>query len=395
MQYMGSKQRIASWILDQVDSAFPTTSTLVDLMSGSGSIANEAASRGWDIWANDIQPYSHRVLAAAFESPRQDLPDLIKWLEEGGVSARLLHGSRSVLAKELDREELFVESSRKGNLDWQSYAQFCEAESNTIRETTGDFDLFTTYYANTYFGIRQCLEIDAIEERAAQLSEGTAQILIGALISTLTFVASTTTHLAQFLKPSSKATAENIIRRRSMRIETEILRRLRNLENYPRPHVARALNLGFQDALRTVDSDAKNTVIYADPPYFKEHYSRYYHVLDTVALYDYPALTHNDRLNRVTVGRYRTNRIISSFGLQSQVANAFTELFDISHQRGYNVALSYANTSLLSATAITALAEHAGYSVELKSIDLRHSGQGQKKARSNVTEYLFLLSHGR
>ncbi|WP_166806164.1 DNA adenine methylase [Cryobacterium cheniae] len=393
MQYMGSKQRIAGWILDEIAAAFPATETLVDLMSGSGSIANEAAARGLAIWANDIQPYSHRVLAAAFEVPRGELPEIIEWFESGGAQAILLDGPRSSLREALLVEQEFVAAQSSGDFDWQKYAEFCAAESGSHHEATGRFDLFSAYYPNTYFGIGQCLEIDAIQEMAAKLSPAGAQMVIGALISSLTFVASTTTHLAQYLKPGSEKTARNLVLRRSMNIEREVLSRLRALTRYPRPSFARTLNLGFQDALDTIDAAPKTTVVYADPPYFKEHYSRYYHVLDTVALYDYPSLTFNDRLNQVTVGRYREGRIVSAFGLRSKVEGAFRELFEMSMAKGYEVALSYANTSLLSAERITTIAEAVGFTVELKSIDLRHSGQGQAKAKSDVTEYLFLLSH--
>lgn len=394
MQYLGSKQRIASWILDEIGQSFPQASTLVDLMSGSGAVAHEASMRGWNLHANDIQPYSYHVLKSAFATPREGLTELIDWMEHGGVSDRLLLGARAKARAVLVEEDQHIGRSNIGQFDWIEYRRFCQRASGKHTDATGDFDLFTTYYPNTYFGVRQCLEIDAIREKAAQSSPAVADHLIGALISSLTFVSSTTTHLAQYLKPTSEFAAQNLIIRRAKSLQHEVLRRLRMLLDYPVPDIASTSNASFQDALRGFECDAATTVVYADPPYFKEHYSRYYHVLDTVALYDYPELTFNARLNSVTIGRYRSDRIVSEFGLRSKVAQAFSEMFHLASERRLHMALSYASTSLLGSDTIFQLAEAAGYRAELMETELKHSGQGQIRAKSDVTEYLFLLRHG-
>ena len=393
MQYLGSKQRIAGWILEEIQSSFPQASTLFDLMSGSGAIAHEANMRGWNVHTNDIQPYSYQVLKSAFTSPRDGLQELIDWFAAGGLTDVLLDGGRASAKNALREEDDFAAGMTIGDFDWHLYKEFCSQFSGSHTEATGDFDLFSTYYPNTYFGVRQCLEIDAIRSKAESVSESAGTHLIGALISSLTFVSSTTTHLAQFLKPNSHASATSLLTRRSMSIEAQVVRRLRLLQQYPTPKVSSTMNLGFQEALTTVRSDSRSTVVYADPPYFKEHYSRYYHVLDTVALYDYPELTYNNRLNSVTIGRYRTERIVSDFGLRSKVADAFSEMFGLAKSRGFEMALSYASTSLLPADDIVKLAERVGYSADLKEIELKHSGQGQIRAKNDVTEYLFLLHH--
>ncbi|BAS07721.1 site-Specific DNA-methyltransferase [Arthrobacter sp. Hiyo4] len=86
---------------------------------------------------------------------------------------------------------------------------------------------------------------------------------------------------------------------------------------------------------------------------------------------------------------------MSDFGLRSKVADTFSQMFSLASARGLQMALSYASTSLLPADKIVRLAEASGYRTEIKEIELRHSGQGQVRAKSDVTEYLFLLTHGR
>lgn len=395
MQYLGSKQRIAGWIIEEISRKFPETSNIVDIMSGSGAIAHEANMRGWNVHANDIQPYSHRVLKSAFVTPRGELEEVIEWFEHGSLNERILDGDRARAGEALLQEDNFIVKASTGEFNWLDYSKFCQKFNGLHTAATGNFDLFVAYYPNTYFGVRQCLEIDAIREKASQSSADVATHLIAALISSLTFVSSTTAHLAQYLKPTSQSAALNLINRRSKSVQEQVSGRLRMLIDYPMPNIATASNLGFQRVLHEGVFDPSGTIIYADPPYFKEHYSRYYHVLDTLALYDYPELTFNERLGSVTVGRYRNDRIVSDFGLRSKVSDTFSQMFSLAKSLGLQMALSYASTSLLSADKIMALAESAGYRTELKEIEHRHSAQGQVRAKSDVTEYLFLLSHGR
>src|SRR5207253_2965645 len=63
----------------------------------------------------------------------------------------------------------------------------------------------------------------------------------------------------------------------------------------------------------------RGAVIYADPPYSKDHYSRYYHVLETLVRYDYPSAA--------GAGRYRPDRYSTPFSLRRQAPAAFNALF--------------------------------------------------------------------
>ncbi|BAS07722.1 site-Specific DNA-methyltransferase [Arthrobacter sp. Hiyo4] len=269
MQYLGSKQRIANWIVEEIKQQFPATSNLVDLMSGSGAIAHEANMRGWNLHANDIQPYSHRVLKSAFETPRTELTDIIEWLECGSLDEIILEKDRSRARTALLEEDEFFASASRGDFDWKEYASFCNNFNGLHTSATGNYDLFVAYYPNTYFGVRQCLEIDAIREKASQSSADVATHLIGALISSLTFVSSTTTHLAQFLKPASQSTALNLINCRARSVQEQVLKRLRLLVDYPMPDFATTSNLGFEKVLIGCRFDPNETIVYADPPISK------------------------------------------------------------------------------------------------------------------------------
>ena len=114
--------------------------------------------------------------------------------------------------------------------------------------------LFVTYYANAYFGIRQCIEIDAICSAIRQQLDLRVQyVLLTALMSALSKTASTTTHFAQYLKINSFSGFGNIVSKRSASIVTLFKRQLYYLErkgllNCSAPY-ERCFNMDYVDLL--------------------------------------------------------------------------------------------------------------------------------------------------
>jgi len=91
----------------------------------------------------------------------------------------------------------------------------------------------------------------------------------------------------------------------------------------PTPFQHTILNMDYSLALDNLTKDT--SVVYADPPYTRDHYSRYYHVLETISLRDNPevstmVLKGKELLSR---GLYRKKRHQSPFCIRSQAPNAF------------------------------------------------------------------------
>ena len=85
-------------------------------------------------------------------------------------------------------------------------------------------------------------------------------------------------------------------------------------------------------------------VVYADPPYTRDHYSRYYHVLETMARHDNPPISTTkirSRESRLSRGMYRTGRHQSPFSIVSEAPSAFEALAALSSARGVPLLLSY------------------------------------------------------
>lgn len=398
MQYMGGKGRIVHDIIGGISSSFGDVSRFIDLFAGSGVVSFQAMLKGYKVSANDIQPYSSTVLSSMLVHSTDGIDNLIEGLTNI-TDDQIFGNSRTNYLADYFTEKSFIIDLDADRFDWKKYQNFCEsvilssgkkADIKTLMANE-QWTLFLSYYRNTYFGVRQCAEIDYLRELSEKIDENLKGHLLACVVSSLTYCVSSTTHLAQFLKPSSERNSKNLLKKRSLKVIDLVISRLRLLSNQNVPRNGTVLNSDFRDAIDKLKLDS-TCVVYADPPYFKEHYSRYYHVLDTFVLYDYPELTFNKRLGETTKGRYREDRLVSDFGKKSLVRNAFDELCDSCLKYGNKLAISYACTSLVEKDFFYRIAEEKHLNLEVLEFELIHTGQGQARHK-HVTEYLFLFSH--
>ena len=129
------------------------------------------------------------------------------------------------------------------------------------------------------------------------------------------------------------------------------------------------------DALQLIKHGDLSSVaaVYADPPYTKDQYSRYYHVYETMYRYDYPT--------SFGAGRVRDDRFSSSFCLRTQVADSFTELFSSIAALQIPLVLSYPSDGLLSKTG-NSVRGIGGKHMQLKAVEsfnVTHSTLGASK----------------
>jgi len=83
--------------------------------------------------------------------------------------------------------------------------------------------------------------------------------------------------------------------------------------------------------------------IYADPPYTRDHYSRFYHVLETMVLRDSPEIStvNIHGVTQISNGLYRKDRHQSPFCIKSQAPDAFRNMFSVISQSSRSLLLSY------------------------------------------------------
>jgi adenine-specific DNA-methyltransferase len=124
---------------------------------------------------------------------------------------------------------------------------------------------------------------------------------------------------------------------------------LSKYNNQKQPKFANTVIQG--DFRKAFPSTERFNTVYADPPYTRSHYSRYYHVLETMALRDRPKISLSNIQSRFSLskGIYRDDRFSSSFGVRSKAEHEFEELFALCRANKMNLVLSYSPFSELKA----------------------------------------------
>ncbi|GHT68826.1 hypothetical protein FACS1894110_17210 [Spirochaetia bacterium] len=183
MQYLGGKGRIVDQIFDCIDNNCKGSKIFIDIFSGSGIIAYNALARGYNVIANDIQPYSAIFLNAILNNNKTGINKLIEKLKEIRNDS-IFNESRKRYFKEYQEEKRYFNLSKSDHFDWKAYKQFCD-DTILISGTKKDiielkkrerWTLFLAYYRNTYFGVKQCAEIDYLREFSETISDNQKNI---------------------------------------------------------------------------------------------------------------------------------------------------------------------------------------------------------------------------
>lgn len=409
LQYMGSKSRIIDEICPPIVGN-ENIKTVVDLFAGTGTIGY-ALKSSFSIISNDLEYYAYILNEGILNGCLLTDTQIENFLSSCTYLERKIE---NYCEAALTKEEYFFSTDVSEPIV-KEYQDFCNQtpsvvapkSKNTIfngieilvgQVVPGEEHqnlpipaLFLTYYANAYFGIKQCCEIDAIRTCISLLKNRSAQyVLLTALMSAMSEAASTTTHFAQYLKINGISSYKNIIEKRRTSIYKLLVHfindyKAKGLFEYTGVHSI-CYNLDYLELLHSISLD-ETTMVYADPPYFKEHYSRYYHILNTLCKYDYPVIANNPQTREYSIGRYRLDRNVSDFGKRKTALAAFKEMIKICAQNKAWLTISYSSNSLVKIEDILAVMSEY-YHVQTIQIPLRHSKQGRTSS-SVVNEYLF------
>jgi len=240
------------------------------------------------------------------------------------------------------------------------------------------------YFGGAYFSYEQAVELDCLAAIASEtFPQDQADLFTAALLSTASDCVNTVgKQFAQPIRPRAKHGGvkrhllSKIDRDRRLNVRATYLEWLERYAGHKVPgsgHVATRAD--YREALKRFSG--QYSVVYADPPYTRDHYSRFYHVLETMARRDNPSIARNpgSTENELSRGLYREDRHQSPFCIRSQAAGAFRELFELASSSGANMVVSYspfesgAHPRLMQIDALLGLARQFYRSVELESVD--------------------------
>lgn len=394
--YMGTKRQLAGVIAQQTRQLRP--GPFMDLFSGI-SAAGMAVGTTRPIWCNDVQHFSCTLTRALYTST--SAYTLKRSVEEYITTAFTTHRAKLLEAFEcLDQYEA---SALSGAVERQIAVQYeivakTRGKQNYLRADGIDC-LFTTTHAGTYFGFLQSVEIDSVRHaidlalRERAIDAETHRWMIVALCQAVASASNSTGHFAQYLT-AKPANVGRVVSKRRRSVWNEWLRYAKDLRPLGEPSW-RAENRVFQsDANDLLNALAEGTerpaIVYADPPYTDDQYSRFYHVLENVVLYDYPIVSGK--------GEYRQNRFTSEFSLAGSVTGAFERMVASASRIGSALMISYPSNGLMknsTETILSLLRQSFGTVSDPIVIPHLHSTMGASKGshKHSVSELIFFATH--
>ncbi len=355
IRYMGTKGELAYPVAEIVATLPP--GPCLDLFAGICTVATAIAPSGRTVWCNDIQSYATLVAKALLTS--QEMPPSIQDTED--LLAPFFEQNQNALqdrfSDALNAEIQALEGKYTGYKavveEWHfignSIPLAHEASKLRVDPRAFPYRLCTLTFSHGYFGLKQSLDIDSIRysiDKALQggyISEERARWYLLALLQTTSRIVSSPGHYAQFLKVKDEKTFKRIRAARIRDVWTIFLLEINRLAPVGM-RSWREKSLVFQQnanelLIALAKAGPTPAIVFADPPYTTDHYSRYYHVLETLVLYDYPEAK--------GVGRYRPDRFSSPFSLVSTIKDAFRSLVDLTANLGAVLVLTYPTNGLL------------------------------------------------
>lgn len=405
---MGNKQQLAGEVAVFCATLSPDR-RLVDLFGGMGSVAGAAAMSGRSVWVNDIQTYAQLATRCLIASSEEPPPvELVRRVLLPAYR-RNLSALRERYASAMATERRVL---RRGDVDalrqlqdgWRHAGNDADL-ANEVRalrraQDDGPWRLVSLLFAWGYFGLRQAAELDsiryAVEDARTRevISEERADWLRLAWLQTASRIGSAPGHFAQFLRPTSAAGAARIMAARRRTAWDSVLDDVATLRPYGDVAWRAENRILGHDALtiwpKLDERDVGRAIYYADPPYSKDHYSRYYHVLETLTRYDYP--------DAEGMGRYRPDRFRSTFAIKTEVLKSVRTIASEVAARDSVLLLSYPSSGLLTARLgvdPAALLNEYFDDVQLAiARNARHSTLGGRHgaADHDVVEYVWAAS---
>lgn len=210
--------------------------------------------------------------------------------------------------------------------------------------------MITRYYGGLYFSYYQTVLMDCIAHFVFKKDGILKTKMLAALLSTASEVVNTVgKQFAQPLKIRDvKGNLKQSLLKKIISDRTENVFDVYSkwLHHYfsigKQTHEYSAIKCNYTDALQKLKG-TNIAVVYADPPYTRYHYSRYYHVLETICLRDNPDISTTFPNGNGGISRaiYRTGRHQSPFCIKTQAEPAFEALLKGVKELGVLLILSY------------------------------------------------------
>lgn len=333
VKYMGSKTEVLDLIEKSFNFLQRDYKNICDLFAGSATLSAALRNHARVI-SNDVQMYSSVFANTYLNNYKwKSYPDIQNVCKVAALRfqnfnthfsqyAGKFSYSRNFTLKEFN---LFEEEQRAlmDMNDWNSF---------------DNYYLFVKNYSGTYWSYEQCIWIDSFKFAIDNYKNDSVyfNLLLSCLIYAMAYNSQSTGHYAQYRIPENDSSKEDILIYRRKSITEFFVRKYNELQLFLQEPNKYSFETSSLKDIECLDKIPEKSLVYADPPYCFVHYSRFYHVLETLVRYDYPEIKYK--------GRYRTDRYQSNFCIKSEVTEAFCHMFEGIRNRKSDLVLSYTNS---------------------------------------------------
>ena len=349
LDYQGNKASLMPFISDNIRKYISPGDKICDIFAGSGSVGAYLKDN-YSVVANDAELYSSIISSSLLNIPSASslLKTKKNFFKEYKANFQLLLAPNE---KSVAKERKFLESNSTKDLIslynlfptiWNGLDKMINYKQ--LRKDN-QYNLFLYYYSGSYFGIEQAIQIDSIIKTIHEVNSIEIQnVLFSCLFYAMNeTVFSKDGHMAQPL--SIKKNSSRHLKKRKKNVlkyfETKLDEFIKKSSRSKVTEVSPVFNLDMVVLLKDRKFNQQNVrLIYADPPYTDMQYSRYYHLLNVAAKYNYPKPT---ILNgKFTKGLYTEGRNQSDLSKRSTAKGYLEKLFNYCYENRVMLALSYA-----------------------------------------------------
>lgn len=350
-RYIGNKTKLLPVLMDVFAEEAPLNATVVDLMSGTGSVAVALRKQGYRVIASDMMTYSkhHLVTQLLLDAP----PSFQKIKTYLNIGKTESSGYKAIL------EYL---NSLPGK---ESYFFNEFSPDGTPSNGSPSRKYFTSPNAQKIDSIRE--EINTWIENDLITSEEES-VLKHTLIMAVNDVANISGTYGYFLSKFNANSLETIV--------------LKPIQFVSEGNIQNTVIQGFaEDIASTITAD----VCYIDPPYMKRQYAANYHILETIARGDFP-----ETIGKSGLRDWWDQH--SKFCTKTKIRVSFSKV--ITEMNCNKFIISYSEDGLLSLDELIELFSSFG-DVTYRTIEYSRFRSNNSNLSKRFNEYIIILTKRR
>ena len=375
MKYMGSKRAmLRNGLGEALEAAAADADRVVDLFTGSASVAWHAAEKlEKPVLAGDLQLFATSLAAAIVMRTRTSKFDQW-WPVWNRAAMELLYANPA-----------WDEASKLQMALPTLTAEEAAAKARSL--TSSAAGVIARAYGGYYFSPWQALWLDALRQSLPSKPEHRA-IALAAAIQAASRCAASPGHTAQPFK--ANATAGPYLLEAWQRDLPAIAREA--AQGFSARHATYMGSVKCGDAVSVVRKVRARDLVFIDPPYSGVHYSRFYHVLETVARGSVGAI--------MGAGRYPPSeeRPVSDYSVKTKSEAALTDLLKKISSKGASAIITFPAGSAsngLSGDRVRDIAANF-FAIKQEKVSARFSTMGgntkHRAARQDTHELILTLT---